>query len=164
MPRHALDRRPLGWSLESSHCHFVEAADPPPPKDTLPMVSQSALPGGFFIVVGGKPSGGKGEPVILTGDQYKDAGPNRKLQAQLNAGQPVKPRSCELEGKVELRGKQPVVRLRATFKFTTTRPGTIVYPVVSRTSLRRSGRWQDRSSRQETTAYESKPRRQAITS
>src|SRR5262249_46189684 len=45
----------------------------------------------------------------------------------LEARQPTRPRSCELEGNLEQRGRQVVVRLKATFKFTTVQPRSVVY-------------------------------------
>ena len=56
-----------------------------------------------------------------------------RLQAQLDAGQPVRPRSCELEGRLEQRGRQTVVRLKATFKVTTIRPDVVVLLGCQRT-------------------------------
>lgn len=96
-----------------------------PPADGIPIT----LPGGVVIVIGGKPKPPpKADPVILTAEQYKELLDKlAKLQAQVDAQRPARPRSCELEGKVEVRGRQPVVRLRATFKFTTTRPNTLIH-------------------------------------
>src|SRR5262249_34610455 len=50
-----------------------------------------------------------------------------RLQSIVDAAQMVKPRSCKLEGRVEQRGRQQVVRFKAAFKVTTARPDMIVY-------------------------------------
>lgn len=84
------------------------------------------FPGGPLIFIPKQPA--KPGSIILTAEQYKELIERlEKLQAQVDAQRPLRPRSCELEGKVEIRGKQPVVRLRATFRFSTTRPRTIVH-------------------------------------
>jgi hypothetical protein len=87
-----------------------------------------ALPGGFVITIGPPKPPAKAGSVVLTAEQYKDLLDRlEKLQAQVDAQQPMRPRSCELEGKVESRGRQSIVRLKATFKFTTTKPNTLVH-------------------------------------
>src|SRR4051794_22999435 len=70
------------------------------------------LPGGSVITIGGPPKPPtKPTDVVLTAEQYKELVDRiEKLQAQLDAQQPARPRSCELEGKVEVRGRQSVVR------------------------------------------------------
>jgi hypothetical protein len=102
----------------------VTAADTP---KSTPTGIPITLPGGLIIVVGGQPANSKGQPVFLTAEQYKELLDRiEQLQAQVD-GKQARPRSCELEGKVELRGRQPIVKLRATFKFTTTRSNAIVF-------------------------------------
>ncbi len=86
------------------------------------------VPGGVFIrlSIPTKPKT-KADSIVLTAEQYRQLLDRiEKLQAQIDAQRPLRPRSCELEGKLEMHGRQTIVRLRATFKFTTTQPNTIV--------------------------------------
>lgn len=84
------------------------------------------LPGGPVVFIPKPPA--KQGSVTLTPEQYKELLDRlEKLQAQVDAQRPMRPRSCELEGKVEIRGRQAVVHLKAAFKFTTTRPRTLVH-------------------------------------
>ena len=96
----------LGMFLAFSLASSLRAADPPTPREV--------------------PS--KDAPVTLSAKEYKELLDRiEKLQELVDAKQLARPRACELEGRVELRGKQSVVRIKASFKFTTTRAGAIIH-------------------------------------
>ena len=92
----------LATSLTISLC----AADPPQPRE---------IPA-------------KDATVTLSAKEYKELLDRiEKLQELVDAKPLARPRVCEMEGRVELRGKQSVVRIKASFKFTTTRAGAIIH-------------------------------------
>lgn len=104
-------------------------AQRPPTKEWPARGMLIPLPAGGLVIVGpaARPPV-KGDSVTLTAEQYQQLLDRlEKLQAQVDAQKPMRPRSCELEGKVEVRGRVSVVRVRATFKFTTSRPNTVVH-------------------------------------
>jgi hypothetical protein len=87
------------------------------------------LPSGALIVGTDKLSEviQKGNGFFLTPERYKDLIDQiERLKKQIAADKPVAPSCCELDGMVEQRGGQAVVRLRAVFKFKTTQPHSVV--------------------------------------
>jgi hypothetical protein len=90
------------------------AADPPVPPPKQAIAPPAGAP--------------KSDPPTVPFEKYRELQERfDRLQARFDAVQPVRPRACELEGRVEQRGPQAVVRLRATFKVTTTRPDVLVH-------------------------------------
>ncbi|HKB02123.1 MAG TPA: hypothetical protein VKD90_07885, partial [Gemmataceae bacterium] len=113
-------------ALASTLLAATASAGPTSTKDT-PKGLPITLPGGLVIVIGAEPPT-RPEAVILSPERYQQLLDRlEKLQAELDARQPVRPRSCELDGRLEQRGQQAIVRLKATFKFTTTQPKTVVH-------------------------------------
>jgi hypothetical protein len=113
-------------ALASALLTATASAGPTPTTDA-PKGLPITLPGGLVIVIGAEPPT-KPEAVILSPERYQQLLDRlEKLQAELDARQPVRPRSCELEGRLEQRGQQAVVRLKATFKFTTTQQKAVVH-------------------------------------
>lgn len=119
--RRAADPRP--WAAVILLTTLPAFCQPPKPAP-IPVVIP--LPGGMllrFEVPAAAP-----EAVLLTPGRYKDLLDQiERLQLQLAAQPPQRPRACELEGRVEQRGQQTVVRLKATFKFTTTEAKAVVF-------------------------------------
>ena len=67
------------------------------------------------------------DAVILTPARYRELLDQiEKLQAQVGARQPHRPRACELDGRVEQRGQQPVARFKATFKYTAPEANAVI--------------------------------------
>lgn len=107
-------------------CCAHPLAAQPPAKTTprLPSIIPIPIPGGPIL---GLVPGAPGDAVILTPEKYRELLDRiEKLQAQLGAQAPIRPRSCEIEGKLEQQGSQAIVRLKLTFKVTTTVPKSIV--------------------------------------
>jgi hypothetical protein len=68
------------------------------------------------------------DAVLLTPARYRELLDQiEKLQAQLAARQPHRPRACELDGRIEQRGQQGVVRFKATFKYTAPEPNAVIF-------------------------------------
>src|SRR5205085_3570090 len=68
------------------------------------------------------------DAVILSPARYRELLDQiERLKAQLAVREPVRPRSCELEGRVEQRGQQPVLRFKATFKYTAPEANAAVF-------------------------------------
>ncbi|HEX3146500.1 MAG TPA: hypothetical protein VHR66_00260 [Gemmataceae bacterium] len=92
-----------------------------PPTTKIPIT----LPGGFVVVLGGPLP--KSEAPTVPADKYRELQERvDRLQAIVDAAQPIRPRSVELDGRIEQRGRQTVVRLKATFKVATSRPDVLV--------------------------------------
>lgn len=86
------------------------------------------LPSGAIIVVTSDPNSiDKSASIYLTPERYRELTDQIELlKKQIAAEKPSAPSACELEGRLEQRGMQTVVRLRATFKFRTTQPRSAV--------------------------------------
>ena len=87
------------------------------------------LPSGAIIVVTSDPDAiDKSASVYLTPERYKELNEQIELlKKQLAAEKPAAPSWCELDGRIEQRGEQKIVRLRATFKFRTTQARSVVF-------------------------------------
>jgi hypothetical protein len=100
----------------------------PPAATKIPIT----LPGGFVVILGGPLP--KSDAATVPAEKYRELQERvDRLQAIIHAAQPIRPRACELDGRVEQRGRQAVVRIKATFKVTTNRPDAIVYLGCQRT-------------------------------
>src|SRR5688572_20370708 len=122
--RHAL------FSLLLGGIAAVPSAAQPKPKDKdTASTSAIKLPSGAIIVVTSDPDLiDKSASIYLTPERYKELTDQIELlKKQINAEKPSVPSACELEGRIEQRGMQSVVRLRATFRFRTTQPRSVVF-------------------------------------
>ena len=106
------------------------AADPPEPLKVPPRPLDSLkLPPGTIIVITSDPKDTfqKIDAVVISPEEYKrllEAADQLKKQATPDKPEP--PSVCRLSGKVEMRGKADVMRLRAVFEFTTTAAKAVV--------------------------------------
>lgn len=87
------------------------------------------LPSGAIIVVTSDPNSiDKSASVYLTPERYKELNDQIDLlKKQVAAEKPAAPSSCELDGRIEQRGTGNIVRVRATFKFRTTQPRSVIF-------------------------------------
>src|SRR5207237_705535 len=104
----------------------LRADEPPKPGRTLDALK---LPPGTVILISDNPRDAVPEvgTVVLSADEYRklrDAA--EQLQKLAAADRPEAISACRLSGKVEVRGTQEVVSLRARFLFRTTAPRAIV--------------------------------------
>lgn len=68
------------------------------------------------------------EVVLLSREKYQELLEQvAKLQAQLAAQQPNRPRSCELEVRIETRGRLAIAKIKATYKFSTTQARSTIF-------------------------------------
>ena len=87
------------------------------------------LPSGAIIIVTKDPEAiDKPDAFYLTPEKYKEMSDQiDSLKKQIAAEKGMPPSICELDGRLETRGSQTIVKLRATFKFRTTVPRSIVF-------------------------------------
>src|SRR5271166_1552831 len=106
-------------------------AQPAPKKDKDPIPAASAirLPSGAIIIIAkDADSIDKPDAIYLSPEKYKELNDQiEALKKQLASEKAAPPSSCELDGRVEKRGTQTVVRLKAVFKFRTLAPRSIVF-------------------------------------
>src|SRR5262245_62008780 len=112
---------PRRWAVAVTLLISLPAAAQPSRPGPIPVTIP--LPGGSIVRFNIPPVPAPPDGVLLTPARYRELLEQiEKLQAQLAARQPHRPRACELEGRVEQRGQQGVVRVKATFKYTAPDP------------------------------------------
>jgi hypothetical protein len=93
-----------------------------------PIPVRIPLPGGPTVRLNVPRPSPSPDAVLLTPARYRELLEQiEKLQAQLAARPPHRPRACELEGRVEHRGQQGVVRFKATFKYTAPEANAVIF-------------------------------------
>jgi hypothetical protein len=106
-------------------------AQGPPAKDKEVPKKNTALklPSGAIIVVTSNPEAlDQFEGVYLSPEKFKELNEQiEQFKKQIAAEKAVPPSSCELEGRVEQRGSQSIVCMKATFKFRTNLPRSVVF-------------------------------------
>jgi hypothetical protein len=118
---------PLALLLGATLALSLRAQDPPP-KDKEKPKTAVKLPSGAIIIVTGSPDAlDKPDAVYLSAEKYRELAEQiEQLKKQVSAAKPTPPSSCEIEGRVEQRGGQQFVRLKAAFKFQTTLPRSLI--------------------------------------
>ncbi len=131
MSRLAASRLFIWAILGGGLANLTLDAQPTPKKDKDPVPAASAirLPSGAIIVIAKDADAiDKPDAVYLSPEKFKELNDQiEALKKQLAAEKAAPPSSCELDGRVEKRGTQSVVRLKAVFKFRTLAPRSIVF-------------------------------------
>lgn len=118
----------IGVGPSAAQSNMKEAD--PKAKETDPKTTPAIkLPSGAIIVVTSDPDAiDKSASVYLTPERYKELNDQiEQLKKQIAAERPSPPSVCELDGRVEMRASQNVVRLRATFKYRTTQSRSVIH-------------------------------------
>lgn len=101
------------------------------PKEEKTKAPPTKIPSGSIIVVTDKVSDvlQKNDAIYLTSDKYKELlEQNEQLKKQIQASEKALPPSeCRLDARLETRGNQTIVRVRATMRFKTTTPRSSVF-------------------------------------
>ena len=112
----------LGFS-----CHPAGAQDSE--KKDSKVSPAMKLPSGAIIVVA-KDAEAFSNPdaIYLSPEKFKEINDQlESLKKQIASEKPMPPSFCELEGRIELRGKQQIVKLAAAFRFRTTANRSVIY-------------------------------------
>ncbi len=104
-------------------------AGQPMAKKEPPPTAALKLPSGAIIVVAKDADAiDKADAIYLSPEKFKELTDQiETLRKQLAAEKALPPNECELDGRLETRGGQTIVKLKAVFRFRTTVPRSAVF-------------------------------------